>query len=154
MSLDSPISEENLSNENLTVTEKEIVTLTVLRTSYIGYVVAVNEVHLGLLHYNEVFENLEVGDVVKGFVKKIKEDKKIDVMIGAPGHTRVTTEAEKILKLLQDSNGFLPYHDKSEAEQIYSTFGMSKKTFKMTIGNLYKQKKIVIDADGIKLIKK
>jgi len=77
---------------------------------------------------------------------------RLDVAAGKPGYTRVEDETGKILRLLKENNGFLPYHDKSEPEDIYSFFGMSKKTFKMTTGNLYKQRIISFEKEGIKLI--
>ena len=69
-----------------------------------------------------------------------------------PGYNRVEDETEKIIRLLKENAGFLPYHDKSDPEEIYSFFGMSKKTFKMTTGNLYKQRKISFEKDGIKML--
>lgn len=149
-----PLREEDLSNEVLTVKEKEVVELTVMRESDLGYVMSVNGKHIGLLHYNEVFKTLHEGDTLTGFVKKIKENNKIDLMSGKPGHTRVTDESGKIINLLKANKGFLPYHDKSSPESIYHFFGMSKKTFKMSIGNLYRQQNISIDEKGITLLNK
>jgi hypothetical protein len=74
------------------------------------------------------------------------------VAVGKPGYQRVEDETGKILRLLQENGGFLPYHDKSDAEDIYEFFGMSKKTFKMGVGNLYKQRKIALEKNGIKLL--
>lgn len=145
--------EDELSNEVLTVKEKEVVDLIVYKDTPLGYVVIINGKHLGLLHYNEVFKDLFVGDCLKGFIKKIKDDNKIDVMIGKPGHTRVEEVADPILVKLEASGGFLPFHDKTPADVIYKELGMSKKTFKMTIGVLYKKRKISIEAEGIRLIK-
>ena len=116
-----------------------------------GYQVIVNDKHLGLLHYNEVFKDLFVGDVFTGFVKKIKEENKLDIMIGKPGYQRVEDEGDVILRELRKHNGYLPYHDKSSTEDIYRVFGMSKKTFKMTLGNLYRDRKIKIEPEGIRL---
>lgn len=138
-----------LSNENLTVKEMDPVTLVVYRRTDIGYVVIINNVHTGILHHNELFRTVEVGDKLKGFIRGIREDK-IDVVLGQPGYKRVEDEGEKILRLLQENNGYLPYHDKSTPEEIQEFFGMSKKTFKMTIGNLYKQRKIIFTQTGIK----
>ncbi len=73
-------------------------------------------------------------------------------MVGKPGYTRVEDEAEKILRLLKENNDYLPYHDKSDPEEIYSFFAMSKKAFKMATGNLYKQQKIDFTKTGIKLL--
>lgn len=142
-----------LSNEVLTVKEMEVVDLTVQRKTDLGYVMIINNLHTGLLHFNEVFRNLDIGDRMKGFIKKIyPENNNIDLVIGKPGYGRVEDESEKILRLLKQNKGFLPYHDKSDAELIYSFFGMSKKTFKMTTGALYKQRKIIFTDDGIKLL--
>jgi len=144
---------ENLmSNDVLTVKEMESVDLLVYRTSELGYVMIINNKHIGILHGNEVFQQLEIGDKVKGFIKKIRPDNKIDLILGKPGYTKVEDESAKILRLLQENNGYLPYNDKSDPTDIYAFFGMSKKAFKMTTGNLYKQKKIQFTQTGIQLI--
>ena len=141
-----------LSNDTLTVKEKDIVDLLVYRKSDIGYVVIINNQHTGVLHNNEIYRNIQPGDRFKGFIKKILPENKIDVAAGKPGYERVEDETEKLLRLLTENNGYLPYHDKSAPEDIYSFFGMSKKTFKMTTGNLYKQHKIEFTKTGIKLV--
>ena len=141
-----------LSNENLTVKEKDIVDLLVYRQSDLGYVVIINNKHTGLLHFSEVYRDIQIGDRFQGFVKTILPENKIDVVAGKPGYERVEDETEKVLRLLKENNGYLPYHDKSSPEEIYSVFGMSKKTFKMTTGLLYKQRKIELTGSGIKLL--
>ncbi len=141
-----------LSNEQLTVKEKDIVYLVVYRRTDIGYLVIINNKHTGVLHFNEIYQNIEVGDKMVGFIKTIRPENKIDVVVGKPGYNRVEDEVSKILRLLQENNGYLPYHDKSDPEEIYSFFGMSKKAFKMATGSLYKQQKIVLTKTGIKLI--
>ena len=73
------------------------------------------------------------------------------VAAGKPGYNRVEDESEKILRLLNENDGYLPYHDKSKPEDIYDFFGMSKKTFKMTTGNLYRQRQISFEPDGIRV---
>jgi predicted RNA-binding protein (virulence factor B family) len=73
-------------------------------------------------------------------------------MIGKPGYQRVEDEGSVILRELRKHNGYLPYHDKSSADDIYRVFGMSKKTFKMTLGNLYRDRKIKIEPEGIRLV--
>ena len=75
-------------------------------------------------------------------------------MLGKPGYQRVEGETEKVLRLLEENNGYLPYNDKSDPEAIYEFFGMSKKTFKMTTGSLYKQGKIQFAKEGILLVEK
>lgn len=141
-----------LSNENLTVKEKDIVDLVVYRRTDIGYLVIINNKHTGVLHFNEIYQNIGVGDKLKGFIKAIRPENKIDVVVGRPGYNRVEDEAEKILRLLNENNGYLPYHDKSDPDEIYNFFGISKKAFKMATGNLYKQQKITFTKTGIKLI--
>lgn len=140
-----------LSNETVSVKEMEQVNLVVYRATEIGYLVIINNQHTGVLHYNEVFRELKTGDHLEGFVKKIYEDNKIDVVPGKPGYGRVTDEGDKIVQLLTENGGYLPYNDKSNPEDIYRFFGVSKKTFKMTVGNLYKQRKILFTKTGIQL---
>lgn len=149
-----------LSNENLTVREKEAVDLTVFRRTDIGYVVIINNRHTGVLHFNEIFRDIAVGDRFQGFIKNITPAEKspsgetrIDVVAGKPGYERTEDAAAKILRLLRENKGRLPYHDKSDPATIYSVFGISKKTFKMTIGRLYKEKKILITDAGIETAK-
>ncbi len=141
-----------LSNENLTVKEKDMVDLVVYRRTDIGYLVIINNKHTGVLHFNEIFQSIGAGDKMKAFIKTIRPENKIDVVVGKPGYERVEDEASKILRLLQENNGYLPYHDKSDPEEIYSFFAMSKKAFKMATGNLYKQQKITFTKAGLKLV--
>lgn len=143
--------EKYLSNENLTVKELDAVDLVVYRKTEIGYVVIINNLHTGVLHFNEIYRDIKIGDKFEGFVKKILPENKIDVAAGKRGYERVEDEAGKVLRLLKEHDGYLPYNDKSAPDDIYSFFGMSKKTFKMTTGNLYRQKKITFTQTGIQL---
>jgi predicted RNA-binding protein (virulence factor B family) len=150
-----------LQNENLTVKELDEVDLIVYRRTDIGYVCIINNIHTGVLHHNEIYRNISIGDTFRGFIKKIypetmdKADRfRIDVAAGKKGYQRVEDETEKILRLLHENNGYLPYHDKSDPDTIYDFFGMSKKTFKMTTGNLFKQRKIMFEKTGIKLVER
>lgn len=140
-----------LSNDNLTVKEGDEVDLIVYRRTDIGYLVIINSKHTGVLHFNEIYQSITEGDKFKGFIKKIRPENKIDVVAGKKGFGRVEDEAGKILRLLSENNGYLPYYDKSSPEDIYEFFGMSKKAFKMALGNLYKQRKISLEKTGIKL---
>lgn len=139
-------------NEELTVQEKEEVDLMIYRKTELGYEVLVNNKHIGLMHFGDVFEAIRIGDRVKGFVKKIRTDNKLDIMPGRAGYQRVENETEKLLRLLKENDRYLPYNDKSEPEKIYDFFGMSKKTFKMALGSLYKQRKIDFGKNGILLV--
>jgi len=150
--------EPYLSNKDITVKEKEVVDLLVYRQTHIGYEMIINNIHKGILHANEIYRNISIGDKFTGFIKNIIPDSKsggylINVAAGKPGYQRVEDEAGKILRLLEENDGYLPYHDKSSPEEIYAYFGMSKKTFKMTTGNLYKQHKIAFTKTGIQLLK-
>jgi predicted RNA-binding protein (virulence factor B family) len=152
--------ESFLSNKTISVKEKDLVDLTVYRRTDIGYLVIINNKHTGVLHFSEIYRDIAAGDKFQGFIKKITPANPdsadgwlIDVVAGRPGYERVEDAAGKILRLLKENNGFLPYHDKSGPEDIYSFFSMSKKTFKMTTGLLYKERKIRITEKGIELVK-
>ncbi|WP_343306939.1 S1-like domain-containing RNA-binding protein [Chitinophaga niabensis] len=144
--------DQYLSNETLTVKEKDVVDLIIYRRSDIGFVTIINKQHTGVLHFADQFKPYDIGDKLKGFVKAIKSENRIDVVPGQAGFKKVEDESSRILRLLHENNGYLPYHDKSDPEEIVTFFGMSKKTFKMTIGNLYKQQKITFTKTGIQLI--
>ena len=144
-------------NNEITVERLDVVELLVYRKTELGFVVIINNIHIGLLHHNEIFTKVSIGDKFQGFIKKIHEADesskvkfKIDVAYGKPGYQRVEDETEKVFRILEENNGYLPYHDKSKPEDIYSFFGMSKKTFKMATGNLFKQRKIVFEKEGIR----
>jgi predicted RNA-binding protein (virulence factor B family) len=145
--------DNQISNDILTVKEGEKVKLQVYRESDIGYVVIVNQVHQGLVYKNEVFTHLHIGQMIdEGFVKKIREDNKLDIGIGKQGVEKLNDDQLKLIQLLKLHKGFLPYHDKSSPEDIYAFFGISKKAFKMNVGILYKAKKITIEDGGIRLM--
>jgi uncharacterized protein len=141
-----------LKNDELTVQVNEPVDLMVWQKTDIGYKMIINNKHTGVLHFSDVFRELEYGEKLKGFIKTIREENKIDVAIGEKGYARVVPETDKIIQLLKDNNGYLPYSDKSSPEEIYSVFGISKKTFKMALGALYKERKLELTKTGIKLI--
>jgi len=145
--------DKQISNEILTVKEGEKVKIQVYRESEIGYVVIVNQVHQGLVYKNEVFTHLHIGQFIdEAYVKKIREDNKLDIGLGKQGGEKLADDNQKIMSLLKSHKGFLPYHDKSAPDDIYAFFGMSKKAFKMNVGMLYKLKLISIEEDGIHLI--
>jgi len=145
--------DKQISNDILTVKEGEKVKIQVYRESEIGYVVIVNQVHQGLVYKNEVFTHLHIGQFIdEAFVKKIREDNKLDIGLGKQGGEKLADDNQKIMSLLKSHKGFLPYHDKSAPDEIYAFFGMSKKAFKMNVGMLYKLKLISIEEDGIHLI--
>nr|WP_319397807.1 S1-like domain-containing RNA-binding protein [uncultured Carboxylicivirga sp.] len=119
----------------------------------IGYRVVVNDLHSGMLYHNQLFQPIKLGDKLKGFVQKVREDDKIDVALQKPGFEAIEGQAGEVLNLLKERGGYLAVSDKSPAELIYKMFKMSKKSFKKAIGTLYKQRIITIEEEGIKLIK-
>ncbi len=147
-----------LSNKEVSLKEKDEVQLIAYRPTDIGWVVIINNQHTGVLHSNEIYRDMGIGDHFPGFIKKIYPpdpefpEFRIDVVAGKPGYQRTEDAAEKILRLLHENKGTLPYHDKSDPTDIYSFFGMSKKTFKMTTGRLYKEKKIRLTDIAIELL--
>jgi len=145
--------EKFLQNEVLTLEEGEEVELLVLQKTDIGFSVIVNNAHKGLIFKNEIFKELNIGDKLNGFVKKIREDNKIDISIQPIGYDNFNdTNSELIYRTLVENKGFLAVTDKSSPNEIYLQFGISKKAFKKSIGALYKQRKITIQLKGIKLI--
>lgn len=145
--------DKHLENDILTIKEKEEVELLVLQKTDLGFTVIVNNRHKGLLFNNEIFRELNIGDKLKGFVKKIREDNKIDISLQAIGYNKfIDTNSDLIYRALLENDGFLAVTDKTSPDEIYLQFGMSKKAFKKTLGALFKQKKIKIQPNGIKLI--
>ena len=145
--------ERYLQNEKLSVTEGEEVALIVWQKTDLGYTVIINHAHKGLIFNNEIFQDLNVGEKLKGFVKKIREDNKIDISLQPIGYMKFNdANSELIFRALVENQGFMPFTDKSTPEVIYSQFGISKKAFKKSIGALYKQKKILIETSGIRLL--
>jgi predicted RNA-binding protein (virulence factor B family) len=130
------------------------VDLIVYGFSRLGVRVIVDNKYSGLLYQNEIFENLRIGDRHTGYIKKIREDGLIDAALQPQGFQASTNDARMvILDALEASGGFLPLHDKSSAGQVKDTLCMSKKVFKKTIGGLYKEKKISIGDDGLRLLR-
>lgn len=134
----------------------EEVDLVIGRFTKIGITVLVNASYEGMLYKNEVYQKVREGQKVRGYVKKIREDEKIDVCLQPIGFLNKTDENQKTVleKLLASKDGFLALNDKSGPEEIKYQLKMSKKSFKSAIGALYKSKKIVIASKGIYLVKK
>ncbi|MFT5249079.1 MAG: putative RNA-binding protein (virulence factor B family), partial [bacterium] len=105
-----------------------------------------------LIYLEDIFEDIRTGDRLKAFVKNIREDNKVDIVLQKQGYRSIEPNAQFILDELKASGGFIPLHDKSSPETIKETLGLSKKSFKKAIGSLYKDKQITIKEDGIELI--
>lgn len=117
----------------------------------LGYKAIVNNRHWGILYENEVFEQLAKGLKVKGYIKKIRTDHKIDLSLHPLGYEKVDPLTQMILDELKKMGGFIAVSDKSDAEEVYRVFGISKKSFKQAIGALYKKRLITLSPDGIRL---
>lgn len=133
------------------VSEEDEVDLLVYKFTDIGAVVIVNNKFSGMIYKNDIYQELNIGDRLKGYVFKIREDDKLDIIIRKRGYAKVLDSEEILLDMLKENNGFLPYHDKSPAEEIEKNLHMSKGTFKKAVGGLYKAKVIEIIENGIKL---
>lgn len=141
-----------LSNDELTVENGEEVELIVSHITEVGINVIINEKHKGLLYKDQVYDDIRTGDRLRGFIKNIRPDNKIDVALQIQGYQAIEPNAEKILLELRASRGFLRLNDDSHPEDIKTVLKMSKKTFKKAIGALYKDKLIEIKEDGIYLL--
>jgi len=142
-----------LSNESLRVGEGDPVILVVYKETELGYSVIVNNLHKGLVYKNETFKPLNIGDELEGYVKKIREENKLDISLQPIGYQNAKdVNCELIHQALTENDGFLPLTDKSTPDAISRQFGISKKAFKKAIGALYKERKITLESDGIKLV--
>ena len=137
---------------NLEINER--VNLLVVDRSPMGYKVIINDLYQGMLFKNEVYEQLRIGRRMIGFVKLVRADGKVDVVLQEPGYAGVEPNVEKLLEEMKRRGGFLPLTDKSDPEAIKDLMGMSKKTFKKAVGALYKQQMIRISSDGLFLTDK
>ncbi|EIO4610479.1 GntR family transcriptional regulator [Vibrio parahaemolyticus] len=129
----------------------EEVDLIIAERSQLGYKAIVNGKHWGMIFPSDVFGKLFIGKKLKGYIKQIREDGKIDLSLQKVGVAKMDDLSSKIIDLLEKKGGFLPLNDKSSPEAIFDAFRTSKGTYKKTIGGLYKQGKIVIEKDGIRL---
>jgi len=141
-----------LSNDDLKVQQFDEVDLIISHITDAGINVIVNERYKGLLYKNEVYDDIKPGQRMVGYVKNIRPDNKLDIMLNKPGYESVEPNAEIILEELRLNRGFLRLNDDSHPEDIKTVLKMSKKTFKKAIGALYRQKLIEIKEDGIYLI--
>jgi predicted RNA-binding protein (virulence factor B family) len=141
-----------LDNKDLTVAQFDDVDLIVSHPSHLGMNVIVNKIHLGLVFKDDIYKDISVGDRLKGIIKKVRNDNKLDISLNQIGYRNIEPNAEHILNELHDNGGFLPVHDKSDPEQIKDLLQMSKKSFKKAIGTLYKERQITINEKGINLV--
>jgi predicted RNA-binding protein (virulence factor B family) len=140
-----------LDNESLTVKEGQKVSLLVYSETPLGYGVVVQDRHKGLLFRDQVHQRIAVGSSLTGYVKAIRPDRKLDVVLEPLGYRKLEPAAERIFGELTAAGGHLPLHDKSDPGEIQQLLQMSKKVFKRGIGILYRERRIEIRPDGIYL---
>jgi predicted RNA-binding protein (virulence factor B family) len=141
-----------VDNETLTVEAFEEVNILVTHLTEKGANVIINGIHKGLIYIDDIFEDIRTGDRMKAYIKKIREDNKIDVVLQTPGYRSIEPNANFILEELIAAGGFIPLHDKSAPDTIKNELGMSKKSFKKAIGTLYRDKQIILKDGGIELL--
>ncbi len=127
------------------------VDLIVYALTPLGFSVIVNRAYPGLVYRSEGYREPEVGDELTGYIAKIREDGKLDISLRKKGYAAVSDSKEMLLAVIKDSGGFLPLHDKSDPEIIKEKLGMSKKLFKKTAGTLYREGRITIEQNGLRL---
>ncbi|WP_420601398.1 S1 RNA-binding domain-containing protein [Flagellimonas sp.] len=141
-----------LSNEGFDLQVNNEVNLLVSRRTPLGWEVIIEDKYKGLVFESDVFKPIAIGDQLRGYIKSIRPDNKIDVSLQPIGIQMLEPTAEMIFKKLQQNGGYLALHDKSSPEEIKAQLHLSKKSFKKAIGALYKERKINIKEDGIYLL--
>ena len=145
--------EHYLSKERPEYAPGEEVEVLVWQKTDLGFKVIVDNQFAGMLFHNEIFQPLEQGIRLHAYVKRVREDGKIDLELQKKGVKKVDDFSEVLLQYTKDNDGYTPMNDKTEAEVIYNTFGVSKKTFKKAVGELYKKRLVVLEDNGIRLVK-
>lgn len=146
--------EECTQHDEIELEVGQEVSLMIFDQSKMGAKAIIDQTYSGLIYTDDIYRSLKIGETLTGYVRRIREDKKIDVSLRKFGYKKVVDDAGKILELLKASGGFIALSDKSDPALIKKHLEMSKKVFKKAIGGLYRQKLITIDPDGIRLIEK
>lgn len=130
------------------------VSLMIADQTELGYKAIVNHESWGLLYANELYRRVRKGQVLDGYIKRLREDGKVDLSLNQPGFStgKMDSVSNQILAALQENDGFLALTDKSPPPEIYAAFGVSKKVFKQAVGALYKQRRITLESTGMRLI--
>ncbi len=138
--------------EDIDVQEGDIVDLLIYSETDLGFNAIVNDLYSGLIYKNEIYEAIRVGDKMQGFVKRVREDEKIDLSLQKSGYELVDDVKWRILKLMKDEKGFLALNDNSTPEEIKAKLQISKKAFKKAIGALYRERLVKLTDKGVELI--
>lgn len=134
-------------------TPRQAVDLLMCEHTDIGYKAIINQRHWGVLHDTDVFQPLRYGQRLTGYIKKLREDGKIDLVLQPPGYAKVEGIAGELLEKIKAAGGFINVTDKSAPEIIYARFGVSKKAFKQAVSALYRERLITIEDDGLRLVR-
>ncbi len=132
-------------------TQGDIVRLIIAQRTDIGYKAVVNDEYWGVLHESQIHKAIRVGQKTEGYIRRVRDDHRLDLSLEPIGHARADALANRIMKKLVESGGQLGLSDHSPADLIELHFGVSKRAFKMAIGKLFKDRQIVIEADGIRI---
>lgn len=143
--------ERYLSKEQPEYASGDEVDILIWQKTDLGFKAIIDNKYSGLLYENEIFTLLETGMEMKAFVKQVREDGKVDLILQKPGFEKIDDFAKTLLDYIKEQGGRINLNDKSPAEDIYDTFGVSKKTFKKGVGDLYKKRLVVLHEDGITL---
>jgi uncharacterized protein len=151
----SMLLDEFLQDQAFYFKEGQTVDLIIADETELGVKAVINHQFWGVVYKNEIFQPLQKGQKLKGYIKKIRPDNKIDLALNQDKYGRkVDDTSAKVLAILEQHGGYIALTDKSPPEMIYDTFGVSKKVYKQAIGGLYRQRKILIEDDGIRLVGK
>ena len=143
-----------LSKEKAPYEPGQEVSILIWQKTDLGFKAIIENRYSGLLYESEIFQPLHTGMTLKAYVKQVREDGKIDPILQKPGQGKVEDFAATLLDYIREQGGHITLHDKSPAEEIYDTFGVSKKTFKKAVGDLYKKHLVSLQENGIELAKK
>jgi len=140
-----------LSKEKAPYQPGEEVNILIWQKTDLGFKAIIENMYSGLLYDSEIFQTLHTGDTLKAYIKQVREDGKIDLLLQKPGQAKVEDFSATLLDYIREQGGRIALNDKSPAEEIYATFGVSKKTFKKAVGDLYKKHLVVLEEDGIRI---
>jgi predicted RNA-binding protein (virulence factor B family) len=147
------IIDKLIKNENISVKEGDEVDLIIYEHTDLGFKAIINKAHFGLIFHSDIFQQIDCGDELKGYIKTIRPDNKIDIVLNKTGFENIDIYTEKLLHYLQKNNGKISLTDNSSPDEIKDELAMSKKQFKKALGVLYKSKRVILEPNCVVLIK-
>ena len=141
-----------IERDEIDLQDGDIVDLLIYSETDLGFNAIVNNLYSGLIYKNEIYEAIRVGDIMKGYVKHVREDNKIDLSLQKSGFELVDDVKWRILNLMKQNGGFLALSDNSSPEEIKSTLQISKKAFKKAVGALYRERLVKLTEKGVTLV--